>query len=392
MMPLPRFVDLVGLNRRPWLRIYDEQEEAARLEALRETKNKKPTAAQIQASNREWPYTLSAYLKQNDKQCVLNISRFLKYSIDQSEEFYCYADVYPPQPRQILLAIQSKNSDKISLVGEKFSQRQLPPSNSLKSVKKARLSRKFNLQNSLFGSWKTDIFRHWERCFKADMKYSKIYKFVRDKSDYDALCRVLLDNYPLVFEQYLHGQAQSNYPTVGMVDFTNLAAAWGVLNKKDLAISDIDRLFVAVNFEEVAGEQGDLEDNPDKELCRYEFYEIIVRIAKLKYENQKLGLTVAQATAKLLDEYIRQHQLRQQWHGMRVRDVWTLEAHDMLEANIGSIRLFVNWWIKNKSSRRGKKVLQLEDLMDMANSFPRAASGKGLSPLPLRKELSAREA
>jgi len=43
-------------------------------------------------------------------------------------------------------------------------------------------------------------------------------------------------------------------------------------------MSAIDRAFIATNFEEV-----DLEDNPDKSLCRYEFYEIIVRIAVEKY-------------------------------------------------------------------------------------------------------------
>ena len=89
-----------------------------------------------------------------------------------------------------------------------------------------------------------------------------------------------------------------------MIDFTNLCNNWRIVNKKDLKIVDIDRLFYAVNFEEVQGQQGDLEDNPDKELCRYEFFEIIVRMAKLKFENQKLGLSISEATKKLIDDYI----------------------------------------------------------------------------------------
>ena len=81
-----------------------------------------------------------------------------------------------------------------------------------------------------------------------------------------------------------------------MVDFTNLCGVWKIVHQKDLSRSDIDRLFYAVNFEEVQGEQGDLEDNPDKELCRYEFFEIIVRMAKLKFEKRKARLTVAEST------------------------------------------------------------------------------------------------
>lgn len=49
-------------------------------------------------------------------------------------------------------------------------------------------------------------------------------------------------------------------------------------------MSTIDRLFIAVNFE---GVPGGLDDNPDKELCRYEFFEIIVRMALAKYPNMQ---------------------------------------------------------------------------------------------------------
>ena len=60
----------------------------------------------------------------------------------------------------------------------------------------------------------------------------------------------------------------------------------------------------------MGGDAGDWEDSPDKELCRYEFFEILVRMAKLKFEKQKLGLSVAAATEKLLTEYIYQTSLK----------------------------------------------------------------------------------
>lgn len=57
---------------------------------------------------------------------------------------------------------------------------------------------------------------------------------------------------------------------------------------------------MAVNFEEVGGGAADLEDNPDKELCRYEFFEILVRMAKHKFIESKKkkspALTIAEAT------------------------------------------------------------------------------------------------
>lgn len=178
---------------------------------------------------------------------------------------------------------------------QQFGYRAAKPPVTMKAVKKRRLQRKFDINDSLYTSWKGDLRKHYEKCFKADMKYSKIYKFVKDPREFQALSKVLLDNYAAIYEQYLYAQGISNYPSVGMVDFTNLCVHWDVVCKKDLSISDIDRLFVAVNFEEVDGQQEELEDNPDKELCRYEFFEILVRMAKLKFENRKAGLSVAAA-------------------------------------------------------------------------------------------------
>jgi hypothetical protein len=41
-----------------------------------------------------------------------------------------------------------------------------------------------------------------------------------------------------------------------------------------------------VNYEDTKVDGGaDLDENPDNQLCRYEYFEIIVRIAKVKFEN-----------------------------------------------------------------------------------------------------------
>ena len=37
------------------------------------------------------------------------------------------------------------------------------------------------------------------------MQYSKIRKFVKDPDEYKAVCNVLLDNFEMIFEQYVHG-------------------------------------------------------------------------------------------------------------------------------------------------------------------------------------------
>jgi len=82
--------------------------------------------------------------------------------------------------------------------------------------------------------------------------------------------------------------------------------AWKIVGK-DLSSQDIDRSFIATNFEEV-----DLEANDDKSLCRYEFLEILCRMAKIKYYDKGYINSIWESTERLIEDYIvpnfREHQ------------------------------------------------------------------------------------
>ena len=57
-----------------------------------------------------------------------------------------------------------------------------------------------------------------------------------------------------------------------------------------------DRIFVAANVELVAQEE-----NPDKMLCRFEFYEILARIAQVKYKDTKVCDSFSSAFNKIVE-------------------------------------------------------------------------------------------
>jgi hypothetical protein len=71
----------------------------------------------------------------------------------------------------------------------------------------------------------------------------------------------------------------SSYPTITMIDFSNMCQLSGMMDK-NLTIGTLDRLFIATNVELV-----DMDDNPDNELCRFEYLEILVRIAGAKFKD-----------------------------------------------------------------------------------------------------------
>lgn len=76
--------------------------------------------------------------------------------------------------------------------------------------------------------------------------------------------------------------AQSTYPNINSRDFRNIANRCGLVDRKNIHTYTLDMMFAAVNYDQT----GNIEDNPTTELVRYEFIELIVRIAKKLYPNE----------------------------------------------------------------------------------------------------------
>lgn len=127
------------------------------------------------------------------------------------------------------------------------------------------------------------------------------------------------------------------YPVIGWLDFVRQANTYGIIEQGTLSAGDIDRAFIATNFEEV-----DLDANDDKSLCRYEFLELFVRLAKTKFYDKGLEMTIAGSLERLIRDYLlKNHGMSQLWQDHRDRRVWKLEVDDLMKANKDSIdRIF----------------------------------------------------
>ena len=93
-------------NNRSWLRMYEPDEEETRIKEYKHSiHNVEMLEHDLHASNREWPYMIKNYLRYGHKQSYLSISKFVKYGIDLDMKYYAYADLYPPQPQNIIMAV-----------------------------------------------------------------------------------------------------------------------------------------------------------------------------------------------------------------------------------------------------------------------------------------------
>ena len=80
--------------------------------------------------------------------------------------------------------------------------------------------------------------------------------------------------------------------------FLELMTKSGIRDEKYIFGYTLEVLFAAVNFDETSNEE-----NSAKELVRYEFVEILVRIAhKLHASSKNFGNTVAEVLSKLISD------------------------------------------------------------------------------------------
>jgi len=96
-----------------------------------------------------------------------------------------------------------------------------------------------------------------------------------------------------------------------MIDFTNLCVLMGMMDKH-ITVSTLDRLFIATNVELV-----EMDENPDKELCRFELLEILVRIAGAKYKDPGIVKTYHEGTAMLIENHLLPLGKTLQWQEFR---------------------------------------------------------------------------
>ena len=107
-----------------------------------------------------------------------------------------------------------------------------------------------------------------------------------------------------------------------------------VIHKNYLPKGIFDTIFKATNYE--------VEDslhNDDNALNRYEFFEILVRIAKVRFLESDQEINISQALSRLLNSHIlpMRHKLIS-WQQWRDEELWCQEVSDVLEVNARGIK------------------------------------------------------
>lgn len=138
----------------------------------------------------------------------------------------------------------------------------------------------FNKERSVWRQFQDDDNSHLMKCLEQDLEYGKLFRVAKD--EYDALKRAIFNDYLALKDIFTALSTNSSYPTLSWNDYS-LFVNRSKLPDKRLIIAEIDRALISTNYT-----TNKYKNSAEKELHRYEFIEIIVRLSIVKYLQPKI--------------------------------------------------------------------------------------------------------
>jgi len=166
-------------------------------------------------------------------------------------------------------------------------------------IAKADNQKPWSVKDSVFRDYKKEDEELWEKCFKFDWNSSRIPRFIKDERELQIIHDHLRSLYRAIKDTYKYFAAigvSGDLFSVPINAFTEFLNQAGIVDGKLIKLSEIDILFITTNAVSVKQPF-----NPDRALVRYQFMEILVRIAVDKYVKQKVCATPSEALKLLLD-------------------------------------------------------------------------------------------
>ena len=127
----------------------------------------------------------------------------------------------------------------------------------------------------------------------------------------------MIDNAQMVKDLFLTLSAKSKFPQLAIGDFNNACDKFGILHPRILPMSFLATHTGSAMSNAVEFEGKSVTRIKDKYLCRFEFVEILVRLAKVRYFDTKEEDCVSDALCTLLHDSIVINYKEEGWSDFR---------------------------------------------------------------------------
>ena len=209
-----------------------------------------------------------------------------------------------------------------------------PFSKPMRIVKKER---EYKHDSMVFKDWKVDTPIILDKCWEHDSKYWKLTRIIKDPEIQEAVKSVMRRIFPKLKNIFHYLIAKSSFPCIGWLDYSNWATSVKVVDgDPKIPQATVDRAFTAANFE-MEKVEGNM--NPAEALQRFEFLEIVVRLAKAKYLETGMTKTFADAVNMLYLQNIQKYdRISEEWNGWRNKHLYTIQVSDLMEPNLPGLK------------------------------------------------------
>lgn len=120
------------------------------------------------------------------------------------------------------------------------------------------------------------------------MLYTKVQRTVKGEEEVlEDIKELLFKHYVKINNIFLYYTGISTYPTISMNDFTSWSNKCNFIDGKWINLSTLDRILITTNVA-LHG----LISSAERDLNRYEFLEIIVRLSIALYKESKVCETI----------------------------------------------------------------------------------------------------
>lgn len=269
------------------------------------------------------------------------------------------APVFAKSGRQCFVIQPGDNASKVELYKTVIDYRQESVAAPVKISTKQKVTKVFKKPNSVFARWKDDTEQTREKGFyDHDTINWKLERFVKDANQREKIEQVVFDNFFFLKAIFIELCAETAFPNMTMIGWSNLCQRVGLVDGKFLKLSDVDRFYIASRIEDGAVKQHN--------LSRFMFFEALIRTAGKRYWDYGNGECASplEATVKMIAT-IKSNWKTDNWLGWRNKHLYQLPVNEVLSGNMSAIREIYQKYMKPKS-----KFIELDDALKMFQDVP----------------------
>ena len=190
------------------------------------------------------------------------------------------------------------------------------------------------------------------------MNFSKMSRVC--KTDDTLLLQVkkaLWEHYDRIQNIWLYEIGHTGNTTISWNDFTYWCKKTGILDGKGVDLSTFDRTFILTNVNTHG-----LINSAERNLNRYEFFEIIARFAKIKYmESAIICRTLPEAIHKILADCVYPNASSSNGLDFRQHQLYNVKVNEILRRNLPAIEKIYKTNNSIIAYHSKKKYIDLEE-------------------------------